>query len=134
MNSDRVELDPPVAGDDGVASAEWTVPTNFEAGSHTVVFEAGDDAYSGSFTVTAASAGNPPETDTDGDTGTQSGTGGGAQNNAAVEASPKGSLAHTGAGGLESSLLLAGAAIMIGAAGLMLARKRSLTETQSSAE
>ena len=140
VRSETVELGEQTARD-GVVTVDWTVPVNFEVGEHAIVFidEAGDE-LSATFEVLAAEA--PGEGDDNGGTeGNQGGSNGGqvgadAQQNGAQGAGQggvaagKGGLANTGSDGPGLSLLFAGGAMLLGAAGLMLARRRTAAHSE----
>ncbi|GAA2177012.1 hypothetical protein GCM10009847_01240 [Leucobacter tardus] len=133
VRSEVVALGEQTADSRGVVTAGWTVPADFAVGEHAVVFiDATGDELSTTFEVIAADA--PSGSDNGGDADANEGgqderdpasTGGQVGANGQQHAG-QGGLANTGSNGHELGLLFAGGAILLGAAGLVLARRRSI--------
>ena len=145
VRSETVELGEQTANAEGIVIANWTVPADFEVGEHAIVFIDGTgDELSATFEVLAAEA--PGASDDNGTAdGNEGGSDGGqvgadAQQNGAQgaaqgagqggQAAGKGGLANTGSDGPGLSLLFAGGAMLLGAAGLMLARGRTAARSE----
>ncbi|MGI6877756.1 hypothetical protein [Microbacterium sp. gxy059] len=144
IHSDPITLpEQSIAGDDGIATAVWSVPADFETGEHTVVFDSGDLVFSSTFEVLAAEADDAPgagETaedagaaaDGSGDAGEDTGAseGGDRGGAGAGDRSPadKG-LAPTGGSTAGTSLLVAGVVMALGA-GLLVIRRRVLANAE----
>ena len=124
IHSDVVELPGPVGPDaDGFVTASWTVPSDFEVGTHDVVVTDTESgrvfAFENAFEVVAKSVtggetggentGTTPPGSTSG-TGTTGGTGGKA-------------LANSGSAPATAAFAAAGALLLLGA-GVMLVRRR----------
>lgn len=128
IHSDPVDLeDLAVADENGVATAAWTVPADFETGEHTVVFAdtASDTAYEGTFTVTAAdSSGGDDEQGSDEQGSDEQGSDEQGDGTDSADSAESGGLAQTGLGSEMSLMLIAGAVMLLTAAGLMLAGRR----------
>ncbi|MFA5606059.1 MAG: Ig-like domain repeat protein [Leucobacter sp.] len=104
----------------GVAEITWTIPADFEIGStHSVIFTQGDVSATATFTVVAAPSGG------DGGSGGGSDAAGGA--GTAGGSDSKG-LASTGANGMEGMIALGALALLIGAASILVARRRAASQ------
>jgi hypothetical protein len=126
IHSDPITLpELAVAGADGIATATWTVPADFETGQHTVTFAADDLSYSATFEVLAAApVGGSDDDGTDTSGGAVSG------GSAGTSGSQTGQLAITGGNGAGIALSAAALLMLVGAGVLVAARRRTLTTDQ----